>query len=96
LGDVLATYGAALPQDIWARHLDIVRILLEAWWEHREERVAPPALVSGHDLMRVFGLTPGKLIGDLLEAVREGQATGQVKDRADALALARDRLEAIK
>ena len=96
LADVLATYGETLPQDIWSRHLDTVRLLLEAWWEHREESVSPPALIGGHELMDALKLPPGKHIGQILEAIREGQATGEISDRDEALALARTLLDSKK
>ena len=47
LADMLATYGPTLKQEDWAHHLDVVRCLLEAWWEHPQEQVAPPPLVNG-------------------------------------------------
>jgi hypothetical protein len=78
-----------LPQERWGRHLDTVRLLLEAWWERREESVAPPALLNGHDLMAALDLKPGKMVGVLLETIREAQAAGQVSDREAALELAR-------
>ncbi len=90
LADTLATYGPALPQDIWTAHLDVVRTLLEAWWEKRPERVAPPPLVSGEDLIRDLQMAPGPDMGLLLERLREAQACGEVQTRAEALALARD------
>jgi putative nucleotidyltransferase with HDIG domain len=88
LADVLATYETTLPQDIWDRHLEVVRTLLEALWEHAEEFVAPPALINGHDLIESFRIKPGPQIGKILEAVREAQAGGQVSTRDEALALA--------
>jgi hypothetical protein len=94
LADTLATYEAALPQEVWDRHLEVVRTLLEAWWEHPTEYVAPPALIGGHDLIEAFRLTPGPQIGKILEAVREAQASGQVNTRDEALALAAALLEA--
>jgi putative nucleotidyltransferase with HDIG domain len=39
LADVLGMYGTTLPQELWAKHLDVVRVLLEAWWEKPAERV---------------------------------------------------------
>lgn len=89
MADVLATYGAGLPQEIWINHLNIVRTLLEAWWEQPEERVAPPALVNGRDLVDLFDLEPGPYIGQLLEAIREAQAIGEVQTREEALSLVR-------
>ncbi len=48
--------------------------------------VDPPLLLSGHDLIEIFGLSEGRLIGVLLGRLREAQALGQVTDRAAALA----------
>ncbi len=93
LADVLATYGPDLPQDVWKRQLDVVRTLLEAWWEKPEERVSPPALINGTVLMHEFGLQPGPKIGQLLDAVREAQVTAQVHTRQQALDFVRQKLE---
>jgi len=93
LADVLATYGAAPPQAVWGRHLDVVRGLMEAWWEKPAESVAPPALLDGRDLLREFDLPAGPHIGRLLEAVREATASGQISTRAEALALVKQLLE---
>ena len=95
LADTLATYGPSLSQDTWMRQLDIARSLLEAWWEHPEESVAPPALLDGHALMQAFDLKPGPQIGRLLDALREAQATGQVTDRQQALEFIQQQLEAV-
>ncbi|MBL7164001.1 MAG: CCA tRNA nucleotidyltransferase [Anaerolineales bacterium] len=93
LADLLGTYGAALPQERWGRQLDVARALLEAWWEHREEKVDPPALISGNDIISEFDLTPGPLIGEVLEALREAQAEGQVGSRKEALDFVGDYLK---
>ena len=50
-----------------------------------ESLVTPPKLVDGHDLINVFGMTPGPRIGELLEAVREAQAAGELTTREEAL-----------
>ena len=86
LADLLGTYEHTLPQERWERQIKVARALLAAWWERREERVDPPALISGHDLIRKFDLQPSPLIGELLEAVREAQADDRVRTRQDALA----------
>lgn len=92
LADVLATYGPGLPQPAWIRQLDVARALLEAWWEQTETQVAPPALLTGHDLMQALGLPPGPQVGRLLEEIREAQAAGEITDRPQAIAYARARL----
>jgi putative nucleotidyltransferase with HDIG domain len=89
LADVLATYGPTLPPDVWERQLNIVRILLEAWWDYPKQRVTPPVLLKGYDLINELGLKPGEQIGELLEYIRESQIAGLVTDRKSALELAR-------
>jgi tRNA nucleotidyltransferase/poly(A) polymerase len=85
LADVLGTYGATLPTPAWIRHLDVVRALLEAWWENPQESVSPPALLDGREVMAALQLDQGPRIGELLEALREAQATGKVNSRQEAL-----------
>jgi tRNA nucleotidyltransferase/poly(A) polymerase len=92
LADMRATYENTLPQEAWAACLDVVRTLLENWYEKPGEAVAPPPLVDGDDLMGELNLQPGKKIGELLEAIREAQAMGQVCTREEALELARKRM----
>jgi len=89
LADMLATYGPTLPQDRWARHVEVVRTLLGAWWEDKEESVFPPALINGNDLKEELKLSTGPIIGYLLESIREAQVTGDIQNRQEALNLAR-------
>lgn len=93
LADVLATYGPTLTQDVWAEHLDVVRALLEAYWERPEESVAPPSLITGSDLIAELEITPGPEVGWLLEKIREAQATGRVNNRQEALTFAKRLLD---
>ncbi len=88
LADTLATYGPALSQKVWTSSLNVARELMEAWWEHRDERVDPPPFLSGQDLLRALDLAPGPDIGKILEKLREAQACGEIQDRDGALALA--------
>lgn len=89
LADRLATSGPNLSQDDWNRQIDVVRTLLEAYWEHPEQSVTPEPLLNGKDLIEEFNLSPGPQIGFLLEQVREAQASGDIQDHQDALALIR-------
>lgn len=93
LADTLATYGSTLPQELWSRHLDLIRTLFDAWWENPEQSIAPPALVSGSDLIRELRLAPGPIIGRLLETIREAQATGDVSNYDQAIRIAKGALE---
>jgi poly(A) polymerase len=93
LADQRATFEQEMPQENWVACLDVVRTLLEAWFEKREEQVAPPPLVDGNDIMRELSLQPGPAIGKIIEAIREGQAVGKVSTPEEAIVLARETLK---
>ena len=88
LADLRATYENEMTQSIWTAALDVVKIFLEDWWEKREQSITPPPVVDGHDLIGMFHLEPGPVIGRLLEAIKEAQAVGEIQTREDAIKLA--------
>jgi tRNA nucleotidyltransferase/poly(A) polymerase len=63
---------------------DLCQRVISFWFE-RPEVANPVLLLNGKDLMVNFDLTPGPLIGELIEKLREEQAAGGVKDRKEAL-----------
>jgi poly(A) polymerase len=91
LADHLATRGPRLNLTHWQEHAQMVEYVLAQHFE-QQRLVAPAKLVDGHDLIRIFGLSPGPKMGQLLEAVREAQASGEVTTREEALAYIREKL----
>lgn len=89
LADYLGTFGTQLNQSAWLSIVEQVCVLLEAYFEKREEIVAPPPLLDGIQLMEALDIRPGKQVGELLELIREAQAVGEVNSVEDALSLAR-------
>ncbi len=90
LADTRGTYGFTLPSHIWQSELEICRLLLEAYWEKTTEIVSPPRLLSGHDLIRIFGIKPGKIVGQALSEIREAQAVGEIHTQEEALVYVRN------
>ncbi len=84
LADHLATRGSCLDLAQWQEHARIVEYVLNRRLE-KEGLSAPPKLIDGHDLIKIFGLSPGPRVGELLEALREAQAAGEVTTREAAL-----------
>ncbi|MCZ4496131.1 MAG: polynucleotide adenylyltransferase/metal dependent phosphohydrolase, partial [Thermoleophilia bacterium] len=88
VGDRLATAG---PDDRrrWVRaHLELARTV---WADHwREQRDGHPVpLLDGLELTEVAGIRPGPRVGELVRALAEAQAVGDVRDREAAIALVR-------
>jgi poly(A) polymerase len=67
------------------RHWEFLKQQLEVM---SAEQIDPPSLITGRDLL-AMGLTPGKTIGRVLEAVRLAQLEEAVQTRAEALDMAR-------
>ena len=84
LADHLATRGPCLNLNHWREHAHMVQYVLSQRFE-QESVVAPPKLIDGHDLINVLGINQGPKIGELLEAVREAQASGELTTREEAL-----------
>ncbi len=89
LADHLATRGPNLDTDNWREHARVVEYVLSQHFE-QESIVRSPRLVDGHDLIDLLAMKPGPEIGEILEAVREAQAAGELSSREDALSFIRD------
>ncbi|MFC1928736.1 CCA tRNA nucleotidyltransferase [Chloroflexota bacterium] len=85
LADHLATRGPHLDLSNWQEHAQVVEYVLSQR-SQEEGIVHPPRLVDGHDLINIFGMSAGPKIGEILEAVREAQASEEVTTREEALA----------
>ena len=84
-----------MPTEVWGRYVEVVRSLLEGWWERSAEVVTPAIYVNGRDLIEEFSLQAGPLIGKLLDEIREAAAVGVIQDRQQAVDLARSILEGV-
>jgi poly(A) polymerase len=84
LADHLATRGVELDMTQWREHCRMVEYVL---CKHSEEEslTTPLKLIDGHDIMQTFGVNQGPEVGQLLEAVKEAQATGEVNSRQQAI-----------
>jgi poly(A) polymerase len=92
LADHLAARGPMMQFDSWREHAEVMEFVLEERFKE-QSIVSPPKLISGHDLMDAFGMSPGPEVGELLEAVREAQAAGEVGTKEEALDFVRHRMK---
>jgi tRNA nucleotidyltransferase/poly(A) polymerase len=90
LADLRGVRGSTLTQEAWSQALDVTRLLLENYWERPQETVSPPRLLNGNEAMDELALMPGPLLGELLAAIREAQAVGEVSTREQAIAFGRE------
>jgi poly(A) polymerase len=84
LADHLAARASSLDMTQWQEHAHMTEYVLARHFEE-ENLSSPPKILDGHDIMKTFSLSPGPKIGELLEALREAQAAGEVNTREKAL-----------
>jgi poly(A) polymerase len=84
LADHLAARAATLIISEWQEHCRMTEYVLT---KHFTEAniTAPKKILDGNDIIKVFRLSAGPQVGELLEALREAQAAGEVSTREQAV-----------
>lgn len=91
LADLLAKRAGAPDRNDWLGLLALNGILLDAWFNHYEERVSPPRLMDGNELMTALSIPPGPAVGKALAAITEAQVAGRVHSKQEAIAFIKRR-----
>jgi poly(A) polymerase/tRNA nucleotidyltransferase (CCA-adding enzyme) len=91
LADHMATRGPLMDAASWHAQAAWIDTMLDTVWG--EAVPETPPLLTGDDLMREFAIAPGPMVGKLLAAVGEAQASGDIGTREEALELARHQLQ---
>jgi tRNA nucleotidyltransferase/poly(A) polymerase len=92
--DRMATRGPKSRLDQLDQQRGRLEELLNAYFFRAAEIVKPARLITGTRLMETFRLEPGPRIGELLGAIEEAQAEGRIHSAEEALAFAKQQLEA--
>ena len=92
LADYLAAKGPDLVLDRWADHAKMVNHILQTGTQQASPE-PPVRLATGNDLMQHFGISPGPMVGALLERIEEARATGEITTREEALSLAAEAID---
>jgi tRNA nucleotidyltransferase/poly(A) polymerase len=47
--------------------------------------VRPAPILNGREVMKILNLKPSKKVGEILEALREAQLNGKIKNQTEAV-----------
>jgi poly(A) polymerase len=84
LADHLAARGPALDISGWREHAEMTDYVLRKYFEEAGPS-SPPKIIDGYEIMELLGIPAGRIIGALLESLREAQAAGEIKDKNQAV-----------
>ena len=87
-----ATADSNDEDERWSALLKTATLLLDAFFNQHQTLVSPTLLLTGNDLVRELGLAPGPRVGQLLAALGEAQAVGEITDRQQALQWVRNQI----
>jgi len=88
VADRLATRGHKADEAI-ARHMALAREVIGETLRWRAGETRPAPLLRGDELARQLGIDPGPQLGRILAELAEARFAGEIRDRQEALALAR-------
>ncbi len=80
-----ATYGETQTFERQAELQAVIARLLDRYYHAHDETVAPPLLLDGRAVMDAAKIKQGPRVGEILDALREAQATGEVTTHEQAL-----------
>lgn len=83
--DQRATFGETEYSVQEAELQAVIARLLDRYYHAHDQAVEPAQLLTGRDVMKTLAMKPGPRIGELLDALREAQASGEVATREQAL-----------
>lgn len=91
LADHLTYLSPAQRRRRKSAHERVTLKMIRRFYTQRE-KVVPPRLVNGHEIMRAFRLKPSPVIGALMADLTEAQSEGNIRTKEQALAYLKARL----
>ena len=83
--DRLSARGVEITQDIVDNNISGLKKLLEGYYEFKKNQKPLEKLLSGTEIMEIFGVPQSPKLGELINSLKEAQLDGDVVTKDDAL-----------
>ena len=83
--DRLSALGPEITEEIVKNNIDSLNLLLDFYLNVRETLQPLPKLLDGNEVMAILNLKPSPRLGEILEALKEAQISGDVLTKDDAI-----------
>jgi poly(A) polymerase len=81
------------PNQTHKAFIRFVQEMIHNFFYSFKPKIKEPPLITGHDLIHEFGLTPSPLFKRILNLVQEEKLTNKINSRSEALAWVRDYID---
>ena len=85
MADRLSARGPEISDEIVKENIQGLYFLLEKYKKSQEEVREIPKLVDGNEVIQIFGIPRGPLVGKVLKDLHEAQISGDVNTKEEAL-----------
>lgn len=83
--DRLSARGPEITDDIVNENISALNKLLSFYLNIRDSLKPLPKLLDGNEVMRILGIEPSKRLGELLNALKEAQISGEINTKDEAI-----------
>lgn len=83
--DRLSARGEAITEEIINTNINGLNKLRDFYLEKRESLKPLPKLLDGKEIMEILNLKPSPRLGEIIEALKEAQISGDVLNKDDAI-----------
>jgi len=95
LGDHLTYLTPTELKKRKTRH-ELITIKMVNLFYQNKNKILPPKILNGHDVMKTFGLKPSPIIGELLAKAQEAQSEGKIKSKEEGLIYLKTQIDQLK
>ncbi|MDE6139126.1 MAG: HD domain-containing protein, partial [Candidatus Gastranaerophilales bacterium] len=83
--DRLSARGPEITDDIVEENISALNKLLKFHLEVRETLEPLPKLLDGNEIMKLFDIKPSPKLGEIIEALKEAQISGEIETKDEAI-----------
>lgn len=83
--DRLSARGPEITEDIVNENISALNKLLNFYLNVRESLKPLPKLLDGNEVMKILGIEPSKRLGEVLNALKEAQISGEINTKDEAI-----------
>ncbi|MDD3435869.1 MAG: HD domain-containing protein [Candidatus Gastranaerophilales bacterium] len=84
MADRLSARGIEITDEIIAKNINNLQLLLDFYLSVKDSLKPLPKLLSGYEIMELLNIKPSKELGEIVNALKEAQLSGEITTKKEA------------